>query len=331
MHCFFFSSCQIYQDSKVIQSNNLEDFLIIENQLVLNTYEAYLDTCQSLLSKNNIKKKHKNTCSKVFNNRKPKIKEAVKFFRNNFYINSDLKSNDKGLMTGYYEPEVLAYKYKKKDSYPIYKINAKRYGQALFENTRKKINEGILKNKKLEIAWIDNEIEAFFLHIQGSGRLKFPNGEIIKVKYAASNKKKYTAIGKILIENGHINRKDLSMFAIKNWLYKNKNKAKLIMEKNKRYIFFEEYTGEIKGSSRINLVPLISVAVDPSYHNIGDIFLITEYTTNKKFLAIAHDTGAAIKGKNRIDLFTGYGKEAEKLAAILKNKIIIKKLEPLHK
>ena len=105
------------------------------------------------------------------------------------------------------------------------------------------------------------------------------------------------------------------MHTIKDWLYKNKEEASEIMEKNERYIFFEEYVGEIKGSAGVDLQPMISIAVDPSYHDLGDILLINDIKNKKNFLVIAHDTGAAIKGPSRIDLFTGFGHKAEMLAS----------------
>ena len=119
----------------------------------------------------------------------------------------------------------------------------------------------------------------------------------------------------------------MSMYTLKNWLYQNKEEAKEIMEKNERYIFFEEYVGEIKGSAGIDLQPMISIAVDTNYHNLGDVFVINDIKDKKNFLAIAHDTGAAIKGPSRIDLFAGFGHEAEMLAAGLNKKISINKLK----
>ena len=231
-------------------------------------------------------------------------------------------------MTGYYEPEIKAYKYKKKKSYPIYTMNIEKYGKSIFNSTRKEINEGLLRNKGLELAWVENEIEAFFLHIQGSGRLRFPNGDIKRVKFSGSNNKKYTSIGKILLKGNKIKKENISMYSIKDWLYKNVKEAVDIMEQNERYIFFEEYKGEIKGSAGVVLQPMISIAVDTSYHDLGDILLINDIKNKKYFLAIAHDTGAAIKGPSRIDLFTGFGHEAEMLAATLDNNISIKKLKP---
>ena len=232
-------------------------------------------------------------------------------------------------MTGYYEPEIKAYKNYEEGRYPLYKIDIKEYDEALFKETRSTINKGFLKNKGLEIAWVENEIEAFFLHIQGSGRLRYEDGKVIKIRYAGNNKKKYTAIGKILIETGKIKKDKVNMFSIKEWLYKNRKAGKKLMEANERYIYFEEYKGKIKGSVKINLVPFISIAVDYKNYKEGDIFLIIEKNRPKKaFIGIAHDEGAAIKGKNRIDLFTGYGKEAEKIAAVMKKKIFMWKLEP---
>ena len=117
------------------------------------------------------------------------------------------------------------------------------------------------------------------------------------------------------------------MHSIKDWLYKNKEEALEIMEQNERYIFFEEYEGEIKGSAGVNLQPMISIAVDTRYHDLGDILLINDIKNKNFFLGIAHDTGEAIKGPSRIDLFTGFGYDAETLAAVLNNKININKLK----
>ncbi len=234
-----------------------------------------------------------------------------------------------GLMTGYYEPEIKAYKRFKKGSYPIYKNPAKYNFQELVKHSRKKINSGILKNKKLEIAWAENEIEAFFLQVQGSGRLKFKNGDIKRVRYAGSNEKEYTSIGSVLISRGILKKTDISMYSIKEWLYNNPKLARYIMEKNDRFIYFEEYNGNIKGSANADLLPLISIAVDPRYHEEDSIFLIRDIKDrNSLFFAIAHDKGIAIKGISRVDLFTGFGKEAEKKAASLNSSILIWKLKP---
>ena len=127
--------------------------------------------------------------------------------------------------------------------------------------------------------------------------------------------------------NYPIKNENITMYSIKDWLYKNREEALEIMEQNERYIFFEEYKGEIKGSAGVDLQPMISIAVDTSYHDLGDILLINDIKNKKIFLGIAHDTGAAIKGPSRIDLFTGFGQKAEMIAASLNNKISINKLK----
>ena len=297
------------------------------NIINVEIYGAYIKTCETLITKRNLNKDDKKNCQLALKNRNPKPREVKNFFKDNFFFDKEQQINNNGIMTGYYEPEIKAYEYKKQNTYPIYKMDINKYGETIFKSTRKEINKGLLKNKGLELAWVENEIEAFFFHIQGSGRLRFPNGEIKRVKFSGSNNKKYTSIGKILLKRNKIKKEDISMHSIKDWLYKNKDEAIEIMEQNERYIFFEEYLGEIKGSAGIDLQPMISIAVDTSYHDLGDILLINDIKNKKYFLGIAHDTGAAIKGPSRIDLFTGFGHQAEIKASGLNNKIIINKLK----
>ena len=270
-------------------------------------------------------------CFLALENKTPNIKEVKNFFNENFFYGEESYNNSEGIMTGYYEPEIIAYKYEKEDSYPIYTMNTEKYGEDIFNSSRHEINDGLLKNKGLELAWVENQIEAFFFHIQGSGRLLFPDGEIKRIRFLGSNNKKYTSIGKVLLERKKINKNNISMYSIKEWLYKNKEEAIEIMEQNQRYIFFEEYKGAVKGSAGVDLQPMISIAVDTSYHNLGDVLLINDIESKKRFIAIAHDTGAAIKGQNRIDLFTGFGHNAESLASGLNKKVSIKKLKPIAK
>ena len=288
---------------------------------------AYKNSCTNLIYKNT-NKAYKNVCAKA---KKEKIRNSIdiiKFLSKNFSLQKITKSK-RGIMTGYYEPEVKASRIYVKGFYPLYKRNTDDFSDTIFNKSRKEINTGALENKGLEIAWVESEIEAFFLHIQGSGRLKLENGEVIKVRYSGNNNKKYTSIGKYLLEEGAIRKENMSMFSIKNWLKKNKKEARKVMEINERYIFFEEYKGNVKGGSNEDLIPEKSIAVDPKFHRAGSIFLIKKNNNNKeKSLAISHDTGAAIKGKGRIDLFLGFGKEAEKIAATLHEEIELWKLLP---
>ncbi|MAI02272.1 MAG: hypothetical protein CMP40_00390 [Rickettsiales bacterium] len=294
----------------------------------MNVLKSIKKTCN--LKKENLSKNSYlyRVCSKNLDIIKMKKKSIIGFFKNDFILEKKNNTYNKGLMTGYYEPELRVYNKYRKDSYPIYK-NPKKYGEEkLYQKSRKEINEGALNEKGLEIAWAESEIEVFFLQIQGSGRLKFPNGNIVKIKYSGSNEKNYTSIGKYLIDNKKIKKEKVSMYSIKNWLYNNKSEARKVMEENKRYIYFEEYKGNIKGGLKIDLEPLTSIAVDPKYHEPGSIFIIENESNKKFFFSLAHDSGKAIKGKNRIDLFTGYGKQAEFIASNLKAKVNIWKLIP---
>ncbi|MAJ24758.1 MAG: hypothetical protein CMP36_04540 [Rickettsiales bacterium] len=329
---FFFSGCHFNKELIKFDTNDLWQSQKNDDTFFLRSFNALVGTCKLLLDNNKTKITYKNICKKASDYEYMSNKEALQFFIENFKLNLRKNLAIKGLMTGYYEPEVIAYENYKHGSFPIFKIDVEKYGRAVFNSSRKKINKGILKDKELEIAWVNNEIEAFFLHIQGSGRLRYKDGKIKKIRYAGSNNKEYTAIGKILIELGKIQKDKVSMFSIKEWLYKNKIQAKKIMEKNERYIYFEEYIGRIKGSAKIELVPFISIAVDPKHYSVGDILLIKENNNLKKiYITIAHDTGAAIKGNQRIDLFTGYGNAAEKAAATMKKDVLIWKLEPKNK
>ena len=175
----------------------LSNLYYYDKNLLLTT-NVILDSCNK--TKPNFKINY-NLCGKSFS----KIyssKEAVNFLKENFFLIPEV--NNIGFMTGYYEPELKAYKSKGNSRYPIYK-NPKTIGaKKLTELSRNQINRGDLNGYNLEIAWVENEIEAFFLHIQGSGRLKFSNTEVIKIKYAGNNNKKYKSIGKILIKKGYL-------------------------------------------------------------------------------------------------------------------------------
>ena len=154
------------------------------------------------------------------------FKSFINDFNKNFEI-QDLKKNNSeksyGILTGYYEPAIKAYSYPKSGAYPIYKHPKTSMEKISSNIPRKKINEGYLKNKNLEIAWVENEIEAFFLHIQGSGRLILEDKSFLKVRFAGSNNMNYTSLGKILIEKGYLSKKNIDMYKIKSWLYKNKD------------------------------------------------------------------------------------------------------------
>ena len=192
--------------------------------------------------------------------------------------------------------------------------------------SRRQIEAGALKNRAQPIAWIADPVDAFFLHIQGSGRIRLPNQKVLRVGFAGHNGHPYTAIGRVLIKQGAMEREKVSMQSIRAWLSANPRRAPDIMKENARYVFFRRLTGPGPiGAQGVALTPGRSLAVDPKFISYGTpIWLDTKdpLTANKPFqrLLIAQDTGGAIKGLVRGDIFFGYGKTAAQYAGHMNRK-----------
>ena len=195
--------------------------------------------------------------------------------------------------------------------------------------SRKEIDGGALANRDLEIVWVDSAVDAFFLHIQGSGYVEMDDGSALRVGYAAQNGHPYYAIGRTLIEDGSIAREDMSMQAIRDWLDANPDKADALMQENASYIFFRELktSGPI-GAQGVELTPRRSLAVDRKFMPLGvPIWLETEVfdapgsTQSEAFhhLLMAQDTGGAIRGPVRGDVFWGHGDAAYNRAGGMKS------------
>ncbi|MEH6404382.1 MAG: MltA domain-containing protein [Sneathiella sp.] len=257
--------------------------------------------------------------------------------------------NPEGLFTGYYEASLNgSLQSSEKFSTPLYlrpdelvMVNLGRFRDSLkgqriagevkggelvpFHN-RTSIEKGALQDRQLEILWVDNAVDAFFLHIQGSGRVQMEDGSHTRVGYAAQNGHPYFAIGKTLIEEGHVPREKMSMQAIRDWLEKNPEKADEVMNKNASYIFFRELktSGPI-GAQGVELTPGRSLAVDRKWMPLGvPIWLQTEIEEDNASLPInrlmmAQDTGGAIRGPVRGDVFWGHGKQAYNRAGAMKS------------
>ncbi|WP_025897382.1 murein transglycosylase A [Sneathiella glossodoripedis] len=195
---------------------------------------------------------------------------------------------------------------------------------------RKEIEEGALAGRDLEIVWVDSAVDAFFLHIQGSGLIELDDGSQLRVGYAAQNGHPYYAIGKTLIENGAVAREDMSMQAIRDWLEANPDKASDLMQENASYIFFRELStsGPI-GAQGVELTPKRSLAVDRKWMPLGvpvwlqtEVFAGPSQTDPDPFnhLMMAQDTGGAIRGPVRGDVFWGHGRDAYDAAGSMKSK-----------
>ncbi|MEI6486448.1 MAG: murein transglycosylase A [Sphingomonadales bacterium] len=247
-----------------------------------------------------------------------------------------------GFATGYYEPEIAA-SLTRQPGYevPLYKrpadlidvplgefapslkgrtIRGRVQGNRLVPYaTRADIAAGALVGKQLELAWAADPYEAFFLEIQGSGRLRLPDGRILRIGYDGQNGRDYVAIGRVLIAQGKLERGKAGMREIIDWLRANPGEAPAILNANPSKIFFRELKGDGPiGAMGVAVTPFVSVAADPAFLPLGAPILVDTMLTRDAApftrLMVAQDTGGAIKGANRIDLFLGPGAEAAAIA-----------------
>jgi membrane-bound lytic murein transglycosylase A len=192
---------------------------------------------------------------------------------------------------------------------------------------RKAIDEGALAGRSLELVWVDNAVDAFFLEIQGSGRIVLTDGSEIRVGYAGQNGYVYTAIGRELIKRGALTKEQLSMKSLREWLEANPDEAREVMRTNASYVFFRELGEEGPiGSLGVALTPERSLAVDPLFIPLGaPVWLDTTIPAGApggarplRRLLVAQDTGGAINGPVRGDVFWGPGDEAAETAGAMR-------------
>jgi membrane-bound lytic murein transglycosylase A len=180
---------------------------------------------------------------------------------------------------------------------------------------RSEIESGALAGQGLEIAWAADEIDLFFLQIQGSGRLRLPDGGVIRIGYSGQNGREYVGIGKLMKDRGLLGPGQTSMQGIVAWLREHPEEGKAIMRENKSYIFFQELTGPGPlGALGLPVTGRATVATDPNYVPLGAPILLQLDRAEANGLWVAQDTGGAIKGANRFDTFWGAGAEAARIA-----------------
>jgi membrane-bound lytic murein transglycosylase A len=230
-----------------------------------------------------------------------------------------------GLFTGYYEPELQgSRKRTARYSVPLYRPPHDPAGGAL---TRAAIEAGALAGRGLELLWLADPIDAFFLQAQGSGRVRLAEGGSLRVGYAASNGLPPTIIGRILVEQGELTKEAATMQTVRQWLRDHPAEATTLMQMNARYIFFREIRGGGPiGALGVALTPGRSLAVDPDLIPLGvPLWLDTTYPAGTpeagrplRRLVVAQDSGAAIKGAVRGDLYWGSGEAALRYAGPMK-------------
>ena len=205
----------------------------------------------------------------------------------------------------------------------ITKIRKIQSGKNWRSLTREEIDiKGALDKHGLEVAWLENELERYFLHIQGSGVLEYPDGRLQGVRYQGSNKYSYNGIGKLMIRDGVITTSEGSMQGIKKYFAKNPQNISKYLNQNKRYIFFTLSDEGAIGSGGGELVRGRAIATDKSIYPAGGLvfikirqpvldanYKIKSWKPISRFV-IDQDTGSAIRGKARADLYFGTGKEA---------------------
>jgi membrane-bound lytic murein transglycosylase A len=290
-------------------------------------------------------------CRKAAELNPSKPGEARRFFESNFSpIRISPLGTPDGFLTGYYEPIVEGVREPTEGyDWPLYRKPASlSSGKMLVagaavgkKKARKKklvafydraaIDDGVLAGRNLEICWLKDPIEAFFIHIQGSVRVRTEDGSTMRLNYQAANGHPYYAVGRWLIERKIVSKEDMSMDRIREWMERNPVEGKELRRKNKSYVFFRE-TGlandqEPIGAQGISLIPGRSIAVDRNLHVYGTPLFISselpidhEQSANVfRQLTIAQDTGGAIIGPARADIYFGAGDEAASVAGRIKH------------
>jgi len=241
---------------------------------------------------------------------------ARRFFEENF---RPFVVQSPGSFTGYFEPELRGSRAPSR----IYTVPVYRRPPDLGDGpyyTRAEIEQGALKGKGLEIAWVQDPVALFEVQVQGSGRIHLTEGGTLSIGFDGSNNRPYTAIGGVLADMGVMQREDANWPAIRNWLKRNPQKGREVMRKNERYIFFKDTRSTAAaGSQGVPLTAQRSLAVDPRFTPYGTpVWIDTQRPVIGKpgqveayrRLLIAQDSGAAIKGPARGDVFFGGGANA---------------------
>lgn len=230
------------------------------------------------------------------------------------------------LFTGYYEPELPGSSVRTpRFAYPIY-AKPPELAEGQIWHSRADINgQHLLQGRGLEIAWLDDPIEAYFLQVQGSGRIRMTDGRVIRVGYAAKNGHPYRSIGQEMVRRGSHSVDQVSAQEIRAWVRTNGARGLELLEHNPSYVFFRTLTnltadkGPI-GAMGKSITALRSVAVDPEFTPLGaPVWVEKDGARPIRRLMIAQDTGGAIKGPQRADIFFGTGRGAGDDAGTVKD------------
>lgn len=267
--------------------------------------------------------------------------EAPRFFAT--WFEAVRVGDGRAFATGYYEPEIAGVRQRRPGfDVPVHAVppdlvqarpgdapptdrGTQPFGRynadGRFENhfDRGAIEDGALAGKGLEIAWVADPVELFFLQVQGSGRLRASDGSVMRIGYAGRNGHPYTGIGKLLNQRGLIGsgpgQYPGSMQGLKRYLRENPEAGRALMRENRSYVFFRELTGDGPlGTLGVPVRARASAAADPAFVPLGAPVWLALDRAEANGVWIAQDTGGAIRGANRFDTFWGAGEEAAVIA-----------------
>lgn len=268
--------------------------------------------------------------------------DAARFF--DLWFETAQVSDGQAFVTGYYEPEIAGVRDRAEGfdvavyglpqdlvrAWPADLAESERTGRpplGRYDESgafvpypdRAAIEDGALKDKGLEIAWAADPVEFFFLQVQGSGRLRAPDGSVMRIGYAGQNGRDYVGIGAVMRQRGLIGEGEGqypgSMQGIMRFLRERPEEGRALMRENQSWVFFRELTGDGPiGSLNVPVRPRASVAADPNFVPLGAPVWLELDRAEANGLWIAQDTGGAIKGANRFDSFWGAGEQARTVA-----------------
>ncbi len=252
-------------------------------------------------------------------------KDARQFFEL-FFRPMLITDGKEPLFTGYFEPELSGSPVRTgRYRHPIYKMPPEANDRRPWLTRRDILTSGVMEGRGLEIAWVDDPVELFFLQVQGSGRIRYPDGRMIRVGYGGANGHNYRSIGQELVRRGVYQPHQVSADVIKNWVRRNPVDGEDLLYHNDSYVFFREVSqvpadkGPLGAMNR-SITPMRSIAVDPAFTPLGaPVWIEKEGEAPLRRLMVAQDTGSAIKGAQRADVFFGTGDAAGRAAGRIKD------------
>lgn len=283
--------------------------------------KVFLETCMDLDGED-----WQSLCALAQNQVQTGAAEGARSFFELFFRPILIEDGTPALFTGYFEPELDGSRYpSSRFRYPVYKMPPEARQSSPWLPRRDILNTNVMRGRGLEIAWVDDPVELFFLQIQGSGRIRLNDGGSIRVGYGGANGHPYRSIGTEMVRRGIYQAHQVSAQVIKSWVRRNPVDGAELLLHNPSYVFFREIRkirpskGPLGAMNR-SVTTLRTLAVDPKYTPLGaPVWMEKDGETQMRRLMIAQDTGSAIKGAQRADVFYGTGDAAGQAAGRLRD------------